>query len=168
MTSDTYPVFGFAHSFRFSSRRRRRLFRELWIASGLEARRLCRLVNAKPTFPLLSPSIRSALFISSQTYSVTSSYNLLSISERSYTTDSAIRSGKRCVPSNFSRSSLHILRMMSETSTFSVLPFDFPNLSLSRRERNIWKSSSFPLCGVAVISRKCLVLSPSIFPNLYR
>ena len=66
-----------------------------------------------------------------------------------------MRSGKSGVPSNLSRFSLTIRRIRSETSAVWTPSRNRPSKrSPSSSAMNSWKSSSLPLCGVAVISRK--------------
>ena len=66
-----------------------------------------------------------------------------------------MRSGNSGVPSNLSRFSLTIRRMRSETSATWTPSRKRPSKrSPSNSAMKSWKSSSLPLCGVAVISRK--------------
>ena len=57
---------------------------------------------------------------------------------------------------------------MSETSTWLLSRFAPSNRSGSISDMNKWKSSSLPLCGVAVKSKKCRVIFPSNFPSWKR
>ena len=66
-----------------------------------------------------------------------------------------VRSGNSGVPSNLSRSSLTMRRIRSETSAVCTPSRNLPSKrSPSSSAMKSWKSSSLPLCGVAVISRK--------------
>ena len=80
-----------------------------------------------------------------------------------------MRSGKSGLPSNFSSRSLTMRRIRSETSAAWTPSRKRPSKrSPSSRARKSWKSSSLPLCGVAVISRKWRVRPERSCPRRYR
>lgn len=80
-----------------------------------------------------------------------------------------MRSGKSGVPSNSSSPSFTTRRIRSVTSTWWTPSRNRPsNRSPSSRARKSWKSSSFPLWGVAVISRRWRVSPARSWPSLYR
>src|SRR5688500_15467965 len=77
-----------------------------------------------------------------------------------------MRSGKSGVPSNLSSRSLTMRRIRSETSTWWTPSRKRPSKrSGSSRARKSWKSSSLPLCGVAVISKKWRGRGPGRWPR---
>ena len=78
----------------------------------------------------------------------------------------ALRSGNSGLPSKVSRSSFTILRIKPRVSVEWRSLLKRPSKrSASSRVRNSWKSSSFPACGVAVISSRCCAWWDNTLPS---